>query len=68
MPTAEPFRVWADAAASAGAPARMRGSSIVGLPVEQRQHLALEALLAERHPRQVLGCRSLGPGAGGGAG
>ena len=55
MPTAEPFNVWADAAAAAGAPRRMRGSKHVGLPVEQRQHLALQAQFAQGHAAQVLG-------------
>ena len=63
MPTAEPFKVWADAAATAGAPRADARQQHVGLPVEQRQHLALQAQLAERHARQVLRCRSPAAGA-----
>ena len=54
MPTAEPFRVCASRRGQrrrASADARQQH---VGLPVEQRQHLALQALLAERHAGQML--------------
>ena len=54
MPSAEPFRVCAERRGHRRRALPDARQQHLGLPVEQRQHLALEAALAERHPRQVL--------------
>ena len=60
MPSAEPFSVWAAARAIAGVAWRHAVQQHDRLPLEQRQHLALKAVLAERHARQVLDVDQLG--------
>ena len=51
MPAAEPFKVWADAAATAGAPRRMRGSSMSACRSNSASTSRCRLSSPERHPR-----------------
>ena len=52
MPRAEPFSVWASVAIPSGSRAHA-GDQQCRLAVEQLQHLALEAAVAERHAGEM---------------
>ena len=54
MPSAEPLRVWRGGGGDGGLGRVHPLQQDFGLPGEQRQHLALEAALAERHARQMI--------------
>ena len=53
IPRAEPLRVWAKAMIASGGASLMRASRMLGLAVEQLQHLDLQAALAQRHSLEM---------------